>query len=86
LYDSSHQVYASLTLSECVIVPLAGDLDGDWDVDMQDFAMFAEQWGQVNCSEGNGWCGGADLAPETPDGTVNVEDLEVMAGNWLSAL
>ncbi|MHC4312270.1 MAG: hypothetical protein ACYSW3_07375, partial [Planctomycetota bacterium] len=38
------------------------------------------------CSAGNGWCGGADLAPEIPDGVVNELDLNVVVDNWLAGV
>lgn len=86
LYDENIQVLASFTMSECVIIPLPCDLDSDWDVDMHDFAMFARHWRQSNCSDGNDWCDGTDLAPDTPDGAVNIEDLAVLTENWLKTL
>jgi hypothetical protein len=36
-------------------------------------------WLEGGCAE-PGWCGGADL---TRDGRVGVEDLAVMAENWM---
>jgi hypothetical protein len=44
---------------------------------LSDFAGFALNWLESGC----GLCGGADL---TGDGNVGIEDLEVLAGNWLS--
>jgi len=61
-----------------------GDLDGSCDVDMVDFAMFAASWQESDCSEGNAWCNGADLSPNSPDGTVDALDLTVFADNWLA--
>lgn len=61
-----------------------GDLDGSCDVDMVDFAMFAALWQENDCSEGNEWCNGADLFPNSPDGTVDALDLTVFADNWLA--
>jgi hypothetical protein len=53
-----------------------GDIDGDGDVDFEDFALFATLWQQNNC----GKCSNADL---TGDGNVRYNDLRDFAANWL---
>jgi len=55
---------------------IEGDLDSDGDVDVDDFAGFAAQWGRVGCGE----CVGADI---TGDGDVDYYDLAKLAANWL---
>lgn len=57
-------------------VALTGDIDGDWDVDLDDFACFASQWRRTGC----GQCDGADL---TGDGNVDFTDLDEFSKNWL---
>lgn len=61
-------------------VQLKGDLDGDEDVDLVDFAMFASNWMDSGCGE----CGGADLAGD--DSVVDGADLRVFTGNWLAGI
>ena len=58
-----------------VFIP--GDLDGDDDVDLRDFAGFSGQWLKSGC----GICDGADL---TGDGNVGEDDMRIFAGNWLA--
>jgi len=58
-------------------IPEPGDMDGDGDVDFDDFAAFALYWQQTSC----GLCGGADLANN--DGNVYLDDLGEFAANWL---
>jgi hypothetical protein len=53
-----------------------GDFEPDGNVDMQDFARFAQRWLNSNC----GYCGGADF---DCDAEVSIEDLEVLIDNWL---
>ena len=56
---------------------IAGNFDGDNDVDFVDYIKLAERWLQTGC----GGCGGADL---TCDGKVNIFDLQEFTDNWLA--
>lgn len=55
------------------------NLDVDDDVDFEDFAIFAQHWGESGCGH-RYWCGGADL---DFSGSVDVKDLAILAKNWL---
>lgn len=59
-----------------LLPPLDGDANGDYDVDYADFALVSKRWEEESC----GACGGADL---TGDGNVNMEDVKILANNWL---
>ena len=59
-----------------------GDFDADNDVDLADFAMFAERWRRTDSSFRYGG-GGADF---TDDAYVDFNDLEKLAGNWLASV
>jgi len=61
-------------------VELKGDLDGDDDVDLIDFSMFALYWMEIGCGD----CGGADLAGD--DSNVDLADLKVFTENYLAGL
>ena len=61
-------------------VELKGDLDGDDDVDLIDFSMFALYWMETGCGD----CGGADLAGD--DSKVDWADLKVFTENYLVGL
>jgi hypothetical protein len=56
--------------------PLAGDCDGDCNVNLYDFALLASQWLETDCGD----CEGADLSG---DSNVDANDLELLAENWL---
>jgi hypothetical protein len=55
-----------------------GDINNDFSIDFLDFAILANHWLQTNC----GPCGGADL---TGDNDVTMDDVSVLAQNWLSS-
>jgi hypothetical protein len=59
---------------------IVGDSDNDKDVDFVDFALMALKWLQA---DSNLYCGGTDL---TGDGWVDLNDLNVLADNWLEGL
>ncbi|MCF7955760.1 MAG: hypothetical protein K9M75_08165, partial [Phycisphaerae bacterium] len=52
------------------------DINSDSVVDNGDFAVLASKWQQTGC----GLCNGADL---TGDGNVDIDDILIIAGNWL---
>jgi hypothetical protein len=86
-YGSSGPVQAiSLSDANDLALPLSivyakkcggADLDGGGDVDFGDFGIMGSQWLDVPGSPS------ADIAPETPDGMVNMLDLGVLAEHWL---
>jgi hypothetical protein len=55
----------------------AGNIDGDSDVDLLDFAGLGAYWLASGC----GGCSGADL---TCDKEVGLPDLQELSGNWLA--
>lgn len=60
--------------------PNKADIDKDWDVDIADFAILANQWQQIPGEPS------ADIAPTDGDGFVDVSDLAFLTGNWLWGL
>jgi carbonic anhydrase/acetyltransferase-like protein (isoleucine patch superfamily) len=54
------------------------DVNGDGDVDIDDFADIAAQWLAVNCQNPQ-WCDGADL---TTNGIVDLDDLVKFLESW----
>ncbi|MBN1807318.1 MAG: hypothetical protein JW837_18880 [Sedimentisphaerales bacterium] len=52
-------------------------------VNFIDFAVFASQWGNKNCSPSNSNCQGADI---NQSGIVDFWDLEIFAKHWLEGL
>jgi hypothetical protein len=55
-----------------------GDLNKDCRVNLSDFAILAAQWLQIPGKPS------ADIAPPDGDGIVNMQDLFVLAENWLN--
>ncbi len=59
-----------------------GDLDDDWDVDIEDFAVVSSWWQEPNCTSSDN-CGGADV---DESGEVGLGDVSIVAGNWLAGV
>ena len=73
--SSSH----SVAIKDACDKDLAGDIWLDCRVDREDLLLLTEGWMTSECEEPE-WCGGADL---TRDGHVGIEDLAVMAEEWM---
>ncbi|NQT03666.1 MAG: DUF3160 domain-containing protein [Planctomycetes bacterium] len=65
------------TISAC----LRGDLNGDYNVDIDDFAILLSHWLETGCAEPD-FCGGADL---NRDGVVDTNDFNLFADSWLNS-
>lgn len=59
-----------------------GDISGDCKVGFPDYCLLASWWLEDGCNKSNDWCGWADMS-EDESGDVNMEDLGVIATNWL---
>jgi len=59
----------------------AADLVCPDGVNFADFAYFADRWHTTGCNSSNNFCGGADM---NHSGTVDMQDLEMFAEEWLS--
>jgi hypothetical protein len=58
--------------------PMAGDIDGDTDSDLRDFALLALQWG-------NSSCGNCSWADPSGDQNVDTNDLTMVMADWLNS-
>ncbi|MGD0573673.1 MAG: hypothetical protein ABSB11_11740 [Sedimentisphaerales bacterium] len=58
-----------------------GDLACPDGVNFVDFAYFAERWRTTGCNSSNNSCGGTDM---DSSGTVDIQDLVIIAANWLT--
>lgn len=56
------------------------DLVFDGVIDMADMDAFTQQWLREDCSDENGWCGGADFNYDT---VVDLEDESVISSCWM---
>ena len=65
------------------VIDQTADFDGDCDVDLVDFGVFARHWLQDGCAEPD-WCGGADLTRDDSPGIVEISDLSEYARHWLA--
>ena len=65
------------TISPC----LRGDLNGDYNVDIDDFAILLSHWLETGCAEPD-FCGAADL---NRDGIVDTNDFNLFAESWLKS-
>ncbi len=60
-----------------VVLPCKGDFDGDGDVDRNDLAVFASEFGRTDCGSGS-----PCKADFDGDGDVDGSDLAVFSGNF----
>jgi gluconolactonase len=60
------------------------DLNGDWSVDLRDFAKFANAW--QGTLGGPNWNPVCDIASTHGDGAIDEQDLKVLCNNWLAEL
>ena len=76
---SSPSVYGSSNVPDIqlIIVCIPGDFDNNGAVDFADFTILGSQWRQSHGSPS------ADIAPEIPDGFVDIWDLAAFVGDWL---
>lgn len=83
--DATDQAQLMLKNALFSLLPLSfpdADLDGDRDVDLDDYACFADNWLRQACTD-DPPCAGADL---TGDTNVTLEDLSAFTGNWLTGV
>lgn len=60
------------------------DLNGDWSVNLKDFAIFANAWrGTMGSSDWSRLC---DIAPTHGDRVIDEQDLNVICDDWLAEL
>ncbi|MCP4710010.1 MAG: hypothetical protein GY869_15410 [Planctomycetes bacterium] len=71
--------YGVVDMGAYEVFPIAGDFEGDEDVDLVNLAGFMNRWLEMGCG-GPGWCGGADI---DGDGKVDLRDYGYFAGHWL---
>lgn len=60
-----------------------GDTNYDFDVDLDDFAVFSSYWQWNGCNEQNNWCQRCDILN---DGVVGLDDLLEFANSWLAGI
>jgi chitodextrinase len=76
LVDMGYHYPPETELAECRIC----DIYVDGYIDFSDYALFALQWLEDNCGEGNNWCSYADFNFDTQ---VDYEDLFELQNCWM---
>ena len=56
------------------------DINGDGEVNLEDFALFANSWMRNDCRGENDWCNGFDF---NQDGKVDKADFDNLKMNWM---
>jgi hypothetical protein len=78
-----YDYYQLLTRNaEDFVVDQIADLDGDCDVDFDDFNILAGHWREAECTEPDG-CGGVNLVEDQLEQEVNMFDLLKFTQYWL---
>lgn len=75
--DATHSIASAIYQYR---VPCTGSFDGDCDVDLDDFAIFAAAW--LTKEGQSGWNGDCDISVPA-DNVINLRDLSVFVENWL---
>jgi hypothetical protein len=75
--DSAQELDVALWCATC---RQPGDADGNYAVDLFDFARLSRYWLTTGCGSSNQWCQGADL---NHDGNAGLGDLVELAEHWL---
>jgi len=73
-YTDYGSLYLDILRRETCLVQ--GDLNGDCLVTMEDLSLFSMEWLKTSCGE----CGEADFSNNQ---NVELEDLEILLGNWM---
>jgi len=73
--SESSALYTKFWVGDTPDYSKAGDLDGDGDIDFEDFAIFADDWGCLASPD----CGAADI---DGDGDVDLDDFEKFIKGW----
>jgi len=68
-FQNSEGLIRNLNIPTCIVT-------------FEDYANFAQQWGNTPCHPRNNWCDGADLDRL---GDVNMIDMRILSQQWLSA-
>jgi hypothetical protein len=61
--------------------PLAGDVNTDYVIDIDDVIKLAEYWLNTNCDNPSEDCYAYNLSPNT---SIDLSDFSVLAENWMS--
>lgn len=77
----TNQIEPSDPKRVCSILPLDGDFDSSYLVDVNDIHIFTSHWLTVSCVYPD-CCSLADL---NNDGRVNLMDFAIMANNWMDS-
>ena len=64
------------------LTPPAGDVNQDMQVDLNDAAMFNQNWLANNCQSPD-YCNGSDI---NKSGRVDIADLSILMQNWLAGV
>ena len=62
------------------VISIRCNIDGLNNVDLNDFAILASEWGNDQCNSEQGWCNNADI---DMSGKVSLADMLLFAENWL---